>query len=203
MKKAIGIYIVVLLAGTVLAQGKEERTASGTARIPAASAAAVGDSYVIGNDDLLAINVWKEDEISRTLPVRPDGKITLPLVGDVKAAGLTPLELRHSLETKLAAYLDHPTVTVIVQEVRSKKFNIVGQVQHPGAYELTPPMTVLDAIAAAGGFRDWAKVKDIYVLRTHEDGRVERLPFNYKDVIRGKQLTQNVQLVPKDTIVVP
>lgn len=201
MKRAIGIIVAALLATAVLAQAGDGKTAPGATKAPAA--AAVGDSYVIGNDDVLAINVWKEDEISRTLPVRPDGKITLPLVGDVQAAGLTPLQLRHSLESKLTAFLDHPTVTVIVQQVRSKKFNIVGQVQRPGAYDLTPPMTVLDAIAAAGGFRDWAKVKDIYVLRTHEDGRVERLPFNYKDVIKGRQLSQNVQLDPKDTIVVP
>src|SRR5262249_27389261 len=122
----------------------------------------VAADYTIGSDDVLAINVWKEPDLSRTVPVRPDGKITLPLVGDIVASGRTPQQLQTSIEQELAKYISKPAVTVIVQEAKSHKFNIVGEVQRPGSYLITTPLTVLDAIAMAGGFRDWAKVKSIY-----------------------------------------
>jgi len=163
-----------------------------------------GPDYVIGADDVLAVNVWKEPDISRSVPVRPDGKITLPLVGDTAASGLTPAQLRQNIEKRLEAYISSPVVTVIVQEVKSQKFNIVGEVARPGTYVLANPMTVLDAIAVAGGFREWAKVKDIYVLRLGADGVHERIPFNYRKVIKGRDFgQQNTQLKSRDTVVVP
>lgn len=161
------------------------------------------EEYVIGPEDVLAINVWREPEISRTVPVRPDGKISLPLVGELKASGLTPENLQAKITEELRGYLSQPEVTVIVQEVHSQKFNVVGEVLRPGSYQLARPITVLDAIAVVGGFTEWAKVTKIYVLRRLQDGKRIRIPFNYKDVVKGKNFFQNIELEPGDTIVVP
>jgi len=161
------------------------------------------DSFVIGANDVLAINVWKEPDVSRSVPVRSDGKISLPLAGEIQAAGLTPLKLEQDIASKLQSYISEPEVTVIVQQINSQKFNILGMVSKPGSYSLTTSSTVLDAIAAAGGFRDFAKQKSIYVLRRNPNGTESRLPFNYKDVVKGKNPDQNVKLQPNDTIVIP
>lgn len=161
------------------------------------------DSFVIGNDDRLAINVWKEPDLTRTIPVRSDGKISLPLIGEVQATGRTPLQLEQEISAKLLAYVTEPEVTVIVEQINSQKFNILGQVTKPGSYSLVSAMTILDAIAAAGGFRDFAKQKSVYVLRQNAGGSETRIPFNYKDVIKGKNSQQNIKLQPGDTIVVP
>ena len=161
------------------------------------------DDYVIGIDDVLAINVWKETELSRPVIVRPDGKITLPLVGDIEASGLTPKQLQDRLTKDLENYISKPVVTVIVQEAKSQKFNIVGEIQRPGAYVMTNTVTVLDAIAQAGGLREWAKGGSIYILRKRTDGGVQKIPFNYKKVIKGDHPEQNIRLQAKDTIVVP
>jgi polysaccharide export outer membrane protein len=167
------------------------------------SGKASDDSFVIGADDVLAINVWKEPDISRSIPVRSDGKITLPLVGDLQASGRTPHELQTEIASKLQSYISEPEVAVIVQEVRSQRFNILGQIAKPGSYLLSNSATVLDAIALAGGFRDFAKKKSIYVLRQNGDGTQVRLPFNYAAVITGKNLEQNVKLKPRDTVIIP
>jgi len=161
------------------------------------------DTFIIGVDDVLAVNVWKETEVSRSVPVRSDGKISLPLVGEVQAAGETPHQLELAIAKRLQSYISEPEVTVIVQQINSQKFNILGQVTKPGFYSLVNSPTVLDAIAMAGGFRDFAKKKSIYVLRQNPDGTTARLPFNYKDVIQGKNATQNVKLQPHDTVYVP
>jgi len=161
------------------------------------------DSFVIGNDDVLAINVWKEPDISRSIPVRSDGKISLPLAGEVQAAGRTPLKLEQDIAAKLKNYISEPEVTVIVQQINSQKFNVLGQVNHPGSFALGNSATVLDAIALAGGFRDFAKQKSIYVLRQNADGTQTRIPFNYKEVVKGQNTAQNVKLQPRDTVVVP
>jgi polysaccharide biosynthesis/export protein len=161
------------------------------------------NTYIIGVDDILAINVWKEPEVSKTVPVRSDGKISLPLAGEVQASGMTPRQLELDLSRKLASYISQPEVTVIVQEIKSQKFNILGQVAKPGTYPIANNPTVLDAIALAGGFRDFAKQKSIYVLRRNPDGSETRLPFNYKELIKGKNVEQNVKLQLNDTIVVP
>lgn len=159
--------------------------------------------YVIGSEDVLAVNIWKEPELSKTVPVRPDGKITLPLIGDIQASGLTPRALQTNIATGLRSYVSNPDVTVIVQEVKSQKFNIVGEIAKPGSYPLADPMTVLDSIAVGGGLRDFAKGGSIYVLRTNSDGTHAKFPFDYKQVIKGKKLSENIQLRPGDTVVVP
>jgi len=162
------------------------------------------NSYVIGADDVLAINVWKEPEVSRSVPVRSDGKISLPLVGELMAGGETPLQLEQEITKRLANYISEPEVTVIVQDSKSQRINILGMVVRPGAYLLTGSgTTVLDAIAMAGGFKDFAKQKAIYVLRQNPDGTQKRIPFNYKEVIKGHDPDQNVRLQPRDTVVVP
>jgi len=165
--------------------------------------AALHDTYIIGVDDVLAISVWKEPDVSKTVPVRSDGKISLPLAGEVQAQGETPRQLEVALSRRLANFISQPEVTVIVEEIKSQKFNILGQVAKPGAYPISNSPTVLDAIALAGGFRDFAKQKSIYVLRQNLDGTTARLSFNYKEVIHGKNPSQNVRLEPRDTIVIP
>lgn len=186
-------------------RGLAQQNGAGNATAPAAPPPAqkADDSYVIGPADVLAINVWKEAEISRAIPVRSDGRISLPLIGEVQAAGRTPRQLQEEVAKKLTSFIAEPDVTVIVQEIHSQKFNVLGQVGKPGSFLLTDSTTVLDAIALAGGFRDFAKQKAIYVLRQNADGTQTRLPFNYKDVVKGKNLEQNVRLLPKDTVVVP
>ncbi len=161
------------------------------------------DSYIIGAEDMLSINVWREPEMSKVVPVRPDGMISLPLIGDVKAAGFTPLQLQEQITTAMKKLISEPQVTVIVTEVHSLSFNVVGQVVRPGFFPLTRRLTVLDSIALAGGFKDFAKTKKIYVLRTGPNGTQQRLPFNYKDVIKGKNPQENIELQPNDTVVVP
>lgn len=205
------VLAVVTLAWSTLVFAQEQGTpqpaavsSAQSANQPAnATAQAHDDSYVIGNDDVLAVNVWKEPDISRSVPVRSDGKISLPLVGEVQAAGVTPLKLEKDIAAKLKSYIAEPEVTVIVQQVNSQKFNILGMVNKPGLYPLTNSPTVLDAIGIAGGFRDFAKQKSIYVLRQKPDGTQARLPFNYKEVVKGKNPAQNIKLEPRDTIVVP
>jgi polysaccharide export outer membrane protein len=159
------------------------------------------NSFVIGNDDVLAINVWKEPDFSLKIQVRSDGKISLPLLGEVQATGRTPLQLEHDIATKLLNYMTKPQVTVMVEQINSKKFNILGQVAKPGPYSLALAPTIVDAIAIAGGPRDFAKQKSIYILRQNPSGGESRITFNYKDFLKGK--IQNVKLEPHDTVVVP
>ncbi len=161
------------------------------------------DAYVIGANDVLAISVWKEPDISRSVPVRSDGKISLPLVGEQQASGQTPRQLEQEITKRLESYISEPEVTVIVTDSKSQKVNILGMVARPGAYLLTSSTTVLDAIAMAGGFKDFAKQKSIYILRQSPDGTQKRIPFNYKDVIKGKHSEQNIRLQAGDTVVVP
>jgi polysaccharide biosynthesis/export protein len=202
------LLVCAILASSLCAQEASGGGASQAKGNPAAAAANVppakphDDSFVIGNDDVLAINVWKEPDISRSIPVRSDGKISLPLVGEVQAAGLTPLKLENDIAIKLKSYISEPEVTVMVQQVNSQKFNILGQVARPGSYVIANSPTVLDAIALAGGFRDFAKQKSIYILRQGSSGE-SRIRFNYKDVSQGKNMEQNIKLQPGDTIIVP
>jgi polysaccharide biosynthesis/export protein len=160
-------------------------------------------AYKIGSSDVLAITVWKEPEVSRSIPVRPDGKISLPLVGELQAAGRTPLQLEQDISGKLKAYITNPDVNVMVQQINSEKFNVLGRVAHSGSYPLSTDTTVLDAIATAGGFLDFAKETGVYVLRSAPGSGQKRLAFNYKDVIKGKHPEQNIKLEPGDTVVVP
>jgi len=199
-KPATAIATLVLMA-CLTAPCSEPLKTKTTAAAPAAPPAA--EEYTIGPDDVLVVNVWKEPEISRNVVVRPDGKISLPLVGDLRADGRTPVQLQEDIKGQLSNYLSNPEVAVIVQEARSQKFNILGEVEHPGSYPLSRSMTILDAIALAGGLRDFAKSRKIYVLRVGSDGSRMRLRFNYKEVIKGQSLSQNVELQPRDTVVVP
>jgi polysaccharide biosynthesis/export protein len=161
------------------------------------------DSYVVGADDVLSINVWKEPDVSRSVTVRSDGKISLPLVGELQAGGQTPRQLEQDITKRLQSYISEPEVTVIVTESKSQRINILGMVARPGTYMLTGSATILDAIAMAGGFKDFAKKKSIYVLRAGPDGTQKRIPFNYNEVIKGVNPEQNIKLMARDTLVVP
>jgi len=159
-------------------------------------------NYVIGAQDVLDISVWKEAELTRTVPVRPDGKISLPLLNDVQAAGLTPTQLAEKIKTDLTKFVTDPQVTVIVAQINSQRVYIMGEVGRAGAYPLLPDMTFLQALSSAGGFTQFAKLRKIYMFRT-ENGKQVKYPFDYKDVISGKNPEQNVVLKAGDTIVVP
>ena len=161
------------------------------------------ERYVIGDGDMLGISVWKEQELTVSIPVRSDGRISLPLIGEIQASGRTPIQLKEDISAKLRAYISAPDVTVTVLQMNSQKFNILGRVTKPGSYPLSATTTVLDAIAGAGGFQDFAKQKNVYILRKNSTGSMTRIVFNYKDVIRGKHPEENIQLKPNDTIVVP
>ena len=196
------LLMVLVLASSLLygQSGDGGRKPNGNAVPPSLSNP---QAFVIGTADVLAVNVWKEPEISRVVPVRSDGKISLPLIGELQASGRTTEQLEAEIKQKLKDFVSEPEVTVIVQEIRSQKFNVLGMVMRPGSYTLTKPMTVIDAIASAGGFRDFAKQKDIYVLRRTADGKQTRLPFNYKDVVKGHNPGQNLELESNDTVIVP
>ena len=164
---------------------------------------APGANYRVGADDVLAINVWHEPEVSRQVAVRPDGKISLPLIGDVQAVGLTPTQLQRELQSRFSKYLNQPEVSVIVVQIRSQRFNVLGQVIRPGTYPFIPPISVIDAIATAGGLREFAKAGKIYILRTLPDGQQKRIRIHYKDVLKGKRGSHDVMLQNRDTVVVP
>jgi polysaccharide export outer membrane protein len=151
---------------------------------------------------LLRIDVWKEEQLTRTVPVRPDGKVTLPLLNDVQAAGLTPMQLAGVISEGLKKYINSPQVTVSVTEINSRRIYVTGEVSRTGAFPLLPNMTVLQALSSSGGFTQFAKLKNIYVLRV-EDGKQVKHPFNYKEVVNGKSPEQNILLEPGDVIVVP
>ena len=159
-------------------------------------------NYVIGAQDVLDISVWKEPDLTRTVPVRPDGKISLPLLNDVQAGGLTPTQLATQITERLKKYVTDPQVTVIVTAINSQRIYVLGEVSRAGAYVLLPGMTVLQALSSAGGFTQFAKVKNIYVLR-EENGKQVKYSFNYKAFINGKNPKQNIAVKTGDTIVVP
>jgi polysaccharide export outer membrane protein len=204
MKKAM--KLAVLMGMGLLAAGMAAQTADVTkvdkpaARAPAPEASSDPD-YVIGADDMLRISVWKEPDLSEILPVRPDGKISMPLLNDVPAAGLTPLQLKDSITEKLKKFIADPRVTVVVQTMASRRIFVSGEVVHTGPMVLLPHMTMLQALSQAG-FTQFANVKGIYLLRT-ENGKQVKLPFNYKDVVKGNHPEQNILLKPGDTVVVP
>jgi polysaccharide export outer membrane protein len=158
--------------------------------------------YVIGPNDILTIVFWRDKDMSGDVNVRPDGKVTLPLINDIQAAGLTPDQLRLSITEAAKALFEDPTISVVVKEIHSRQVFITGQVGKSGPYPLMGPMTVMQLIALAGGLQEFAKTEDIGILRT-ENGKQVRIPFNYKEVTRGKNLQQNIELKPGDQVVVP
>jgi polysaccharide biosynthesis/export protein len=158
--------------------------------------------YVIGPDDVLMVIFWREQDLSSEVAVRPDGKISLPLLNEIQASGLTPEELRNNLTKAANRYVEDPAVTIVVKAINSRKVFITGEVAKPGPYPLSGPTTVLQMIATAGGVLEYAKEDRIVVMRT-ENGRTVSRRFNYKQVSEGKNLQQNIELKPGDTIVVP
>lgn len=196
--------LAAVLLCTPLAYAQDPATQKpDAAQKPAAATPPIVDAdYKIGAQDVLRIDVWKEPDISRTIPVRPDGKISLPLLNDVQAAGFTAMQLAASLRESLSKYLTSPQVTVTVTETNSRRVYLTGEVARAGALPLLPGMTVLQALASGGGFTQFARIKNIYVLRT-EDGKQVKHPFNYKEVVKGNLAEQNILLQPGDVIVVP
>jgi polysaccharide export outer membrane protein len=207
-KAAFAALIVIgslALAQDAPAPPAADKTAADTTAAdkatPAPPTSLAGPTYVIGPEDVLHIAVWKEADLTATLPVRPDGKISLPLLDDVQAAGLTPKQLAESVTEKLKKYIADPHVTVVVTSINSKRIFLVGEVMHPGATAMLPNMTVLQALSSAG-LSQFANTKRIYVLRT-ENGKQRKLPVNYRQLVKGEQIEQNYLLQPGDTIVVP
>jgi polysaccharide export outer membrane protein len=205
-KLAIAVLLFLSIAGWAQSDSKgksQPNAANGVA--PADDSVhtdtSAGPSYVIGPEDVLHVSVWKEADLTNTLPVRPDGMISMPLLNDVQAAGLTPMQLAASLTEKLKKFLADPRVTVVVTQINSQRIYVTGEVLHTGAMQLLPDMTVLQAVASAG-FTQFANTKGIYILRT-SNGKQQKLPFNYKQVVKGEDMSQNIVLKPGDTIVVP
>jgi polysaccharide export outer membrane protein len=213
LRVAIGLLVVAWVANGAQAQMEahavsDPSSAATSARAADAStsvqqAPALESKYVIGAADVLAVDVWHEQELSKVLPVRPDGKLSLPLIGELQAGGQTPLQLQDTIAQRLKGYLENPQVTVIVQDTKSQTFSVVGEVQRPGSFTFGHAVSVLDAVALAGGLRDFAKSKKMYVLRTAADGSHQKLPVNYNDVVKGKRPSENIILQSHDTVVVP
>jgi polysaccharide export outer membrane protein len=203
------VAALVLVSSIALAQNAPAQAAVNSASDKAASAnpakatssSQSAPEYVIGPEDVLHVAVWKEPDLTATLPVRPDGKISLPLLNDVQASGLTPQQLAGSLTEKLRKYIADPHVTVVVSQINSKRIYIVGEVLHTGATPMLPNMTVLQALSSAG-LNQFSNTKRIYVLRT-ENGKQQKLPVDYRSLVKGERIEQNYLLQPGDTIVVP
>lgn len=168
---------------------------------PAMAAGAAADTYVIGASDVLTVTVWKEPTLSGTLLVRPDGMISLSLLGDIQASGLTPLQLADQITSKLKKFMQDPNVSVVVSQIHSKVIYLLGEIEKKGPIEMTPGMTLLEAIGSAGGLTDYANTRKIYILR-NEAGTHQKIPVNYKEALKG-DTTLNLALKPGDTIVVP
>lgn len=181
---------------------EEAKDTKGQSTASSSQSATEDLGYKIGPQDVLRIDVWREDQLTRTVPVRPDGKITLPLLNDVQAVGMTPMQLAGVISDGLKKYINSPQVTVSVTEINSRRVYVTGEVTRPGAFPLLPDMTVLQALTSAGGFTQFARIKSIYVLRMEGKQQVKHA-FNYKDVISGKKAEDNIQLHPGDTVVVP
>lgn len=162
----------------------------------------VNESYVIGAEDVLQIHVWREDVLSRTVPVRMDGKISLPLINDVQAAGLTVPQFKEVLTEKLKVFVENPDVSVMIMEANSHKVYVSGQVRTPGVHRLRSETTLLQIISMAGGFTDWANPKKVLIIRK-EGGKEKRIPVNYKKIVDGKTPDSNILLKAGDTIIVP
>ena len=173
------------------------------ARAPApAPATPAVETYRIGVDDLIKVSVWRNPELDATVPVRPDGKISLPLINEVMAAGLTPEQLRQKLSEQAQRFVEDPNVTVVVKTINSRRVFVIGEVMKPGPYSLMAPTTVLQLISMTGGLQEYADSKNITIMRT-ENGKPVTYRFNYKDVVKQRNPKQNIELKPGDTIVIP
>ena len=195
----IGAFILLIMANMAYPQADKEILSKKEAQ---AEVAADGDQYVIGPEDVLYIHVWKEETLTRTVPVRMDGKISLPLVQEIKAAGLTPLQLKEVLMRKLKEFIENPIVSVTVMEANSYKVYVTGMVRSPGVYRLRSETTVFQIISLVGGFTEWANPKKILIVRK-EDGREKRIKVNYKKIMGGSDPGSDVILKTGDTIIIP
>jgi polysaccharide biosynthesis/export protein len=210
MNRTTSILVIALALAIAGPAGASQQAKKGDAKpvAPTATnskapvAATTDPDYVIGAEDVLDVSVWKEPDVSRSVPVRPDGRISLPLINDVTAAGLTPQQLAASVTEKLRTFLNEPQVTIIVTAINSQRVFIVGEVTRAGALPLIPGMTVLQALSSAGGFTPYANMKKIHIVRTR-DGKQTMIPFNYKEALKGDNSQQTIKLEPGDTIVVP
>jgi polysaccharide export outer membrane protein len=188
VKTCLGVLIAICVCAGVL-----------PAQIPSKTP----ETFVIGLEDVLSVVVWREPELSvKEVVVRPDGKVSLPLVNDIQAAGMTPRELQDAVAEKLKEFVAAPNVTVTVVRIMSKTVSLVGEVAKPGVYALGSPMTVLDLLARSGGFREMAKTKKIKIVRKDAD-RTTQFDFNYREVAEGKRLDQNILLKNGDVVIVP
>lgn len=206
-RRLLGLALVALVQSLLLAAPQPQATPAATPDHPAATlpppppgAAAAVDSngYTVQSPDVLNVQVWHQPDFSGIYSVHPDGKITMPLIGDLQAGGKSPAAIQKSVKEALAKYVKEPLVTVTVQQVLSKKYYMDGEINRPGEYELIGKTTVLEAISKAGGLAPFANQKKVYVLRGDQ-----RIPFNYKQVIHGKNLDQNIELKPDDHVVIP
>ena len=194
-----GILLLSICAPLAQAQKDEKLLFK---KEPQVETIASSDQYVIGPEDMLYISVWREETLTRTILVRADGKISMPLVDEVQAAGLTPLQLKQTLTEKLKQFIDNPSVSVVVTEANSFKVYVTGEVRTPGVYRLKSETTLLQIIPMAGGFTEWANQKKIMIIRK-EGGKEKRITANYKKILEGEDPKSNVVLKPGDTVVVP
>jgi polysaccharide export outer membrane protein len=202
--KSIADFVVVLaiVAAVAPAAGAAPQSPAAASTDAARADTLVPADYVIGPEDVLSVVFWRDKDMTGDVAVRPDGKISLPLLNDVPAAGLTPAQLRERLIEASKAYFEDPSVTVVVKQMHSRKVFITGEVNKPGPYPLIGPTTVLQLISIAGGLREYADSKKIIIVR-NENGKATSYKFNYKNVVAGKSLQQNIELKPGDTVLVP
>jgi len=202
------VLSIALVAGALIApialfaQVTEKPARAIAATSPSSASVVVPGDYALGAEDVIGILFWREQDMSGDVTVRPDGMITLPLIGDVRVAGVRPEELKAQIEKAASKFITEPNVTIVVRQINSRKVFITGEVKTPGAYPLTAPRTVMQLIAIAGGLTEYADGNAITVMRT-ENGRQKSYRFHYNDVARGKALAQNIVLLPGDTVVVP
>jgi polysaccharide export outer membrane protein len=199
---ALALVVGAGVVATAYAQQASPSITGAAATIPSPAPIPITD-YVIGPEDMLQITVWKNESLSRAIAVRPDGKISLPLLHDVQAAGLTPMQLQEKLANALGEFMPNPEVSVSVTDVRSYRVSVLGEVQKPGVLQLKSDTTVLEAIALAGGFRDFASPGKIMIIRKNGDGQTHKIRFNYNRVVKDNQGEGNVTLKSGDVVVVP
>jgi polysaccharide export outer membrane protein len=190
------------IAAPAAAQQAAPQPQPGNGSNVAASGVPTPPNYLIGAQDVLSVVFWREKDMSAEVVVRPDGKISLPLLNDIDAAGRSPEALRAAIAKAASKFMEEPNVTVVVKEIRSRNVYVTGQVTKAGTYPLGNEMTVLQALSVAGGLLEYADAGNIIIMRK-EEGRDRHFKFNYKDVIRGKNVEQNIVLKPNDTIIVP
>jgi len=195
----IGIGILLIYHSVAYPQTEKEALLKKQAQ---AEVAADSENYIIGSEDILYIHIWKEEHLSRTVPVRRDGIISLPLVDEIKAEGLTPLQLKEILAQRFKEFIGDPNITVMVMEANSFKIYVSGQIRNPGVYRLRSETSLLQIIPMAGGFTDWANQKKILIIRK-EGGKEKRITVNYKKIVKGEDLGSNIILKAGDTIIVP